>query len=80
LPVKGADGEPRAASVEINPRLWETQQNPKSIARLAAEPRDLSMSEMRNFSKRGNSGSKPRFAYTFWHAHRITRPLAAFAF
>ena len=63
---------------ELNPRLWETRQNPKSIARLAAEPRDLSMSEMRNFSKRGNSGSKPRFAYTFWHAHRITRPLAAF--
>jgi len=77
LPVKGADGEPRKASKEINPRLWETRQNPKSIARLAADPRDLSMSEMRNFSKRGNSGSKPRFAYTFWHAHRITRPLAA---
>ena len=79
LPIKGADGEPRAAIKELNPRLWETRQNPKSIARLAAEPRDLSMSEMRNFSKRGNSGSKPRFAYTFWHAHRITRPLAAFA-
>ncbi|WP_026941595.1 LptF/LptG family permease [Hellea balneolensis] len=78
LPVKGADGEPRSASTELNPRLWETRQDPKSIARLAAEPRDLSISEMRNFSKRGNSGSKPRFAYTFWHAHRITRPLAAF--
>lgn len=77
LPVKGADGETRTAKKEINPRLWETRQNPKSIARLAADPRDLSMSEMRNFSKRGNSGSKPRFAYTFWHAHRITRPLAA---
>jgi lipopolysaccharide export LptBFGC system permease protein LptF len=36
------------------------------------------MSEMRNFSKRGNSGSKPSFAYRFWHAHRLTRPLAAF--
>ena len=78
LPVKDADGEPRTATKELNPRLWQTRQNPKSIARLAAEPRDLSMSEMRNFSKRGNSGSKPRFAYTFWHAHRITRPLAAF--
>jgi len=78
LPVKGADGESRTATTELNPRLWETRQDPKSIARLAAEPRDLSMSEMRNFSKRGNSGSKPRFAYTFWHAHRITRPLAAF--
>lgn len=78
LTVKGADGAPREAKKDMNPRLWDTRQNPKSIARLAAEPRDLSMSEMRNFSKRGNSGSKPRFAYTFWHAHRITRPLAAF--
>lgn len=78
LPIKGADGEPRTAKTELNPRLWETRQDPKSIARLAADPRDLSMSEMRNFSKRGNSGSKPRFAYTFWHAHRFTRPLAAF--
>ena len=77
LTIKGADGEPRKAKAEIYPRLWQTRQNPKSIARLAADPRDLSMSEMRNFSKRGNSGSKPRFAYTFWHAHRITRPLAA---
>ena len=33
---------------------------------------------MRNFRLRGNSGAKPRFAYGFWHAHRLTRPLAAF--
>jgi len=59
-------------------RLRETRQTPKSIARLAAEPRDLSLAEMRNFSARGNSGSKPSFAYKFWHMHRITRPLAAF--
>lgn len=77
LPIKGSDGEPRIATKEINPRLWKTQQTPKTIARLAADPRDLSMSEMHNFSRRGNSGSKPRFAYTFWHAHRFTRPLAA---
>ncbi|MDA8708213.1 LptF/LptG family permease [Hellea sp.] len=77
LDIKDADGERRIAKTEINPRLWETRQDPKSIARLAADPRDLSMSEMRNFSKRGNSGSKPRFAYTFWQTHRITRPLAA---
>ena len=78
LTIKGADGAARTAKKELNPRLWETRQDPKSIARLAAEPRDLSLSEMRNFSKRGNSGSKPRFAYTFWHAHRLTRPIAAF--
>lgn len=76
--VKEADG----ASLPLTPldgtRIWETRQNPTSIARLAAEARDLSLAEMRNFSKRGNSGSKPSFAYKFWHAHRITRPLAAF--
>ena len=65
LTTKEANGEPRKAEQDINPRLWITRQNPKSIARLAAEPRDLSISEMRNFSKEGNSGSKPRFAYTF---------------
>lgn len=78
LEVKDADGETRNFAPVKGPKIWETQQNPKSIARLAAEPRDLSLSEMRNFSKRGNSGSKPSFAYKFWHAHRITRPLAAF--
>lgn len=78
LEVKGADGETRNFAPIKGPKIWETRQNPKSIARLAAEPRDLSLSEMRNFSKRGNSGSKPSFAYKFWHAHRITRPLAAF--
>jgi len=77
LEVKGADGETRTFAPVKGPRVWETRQNPTSIARLAADPRDLSLSEMRNFSKRGNSGSKPSFAYKFWHAHRITRPLAA---
>lgn len=78
LEVKGADGETRPLIPLEGSQIWETRQTPKSIARLAAEPRDLSLSEMRNFSKRGNSGSKPSFAYKFWHAHRITRPLAAF--
>lgn len=77
LSIEGADGEERIALRSASPRMWETQQTPTSIAQLAAEPRDLSLSEMRNFSQRGNSGSKPRFAYSFWHAHRITRPLAA---
>jgi lipopolysaccharide export system permease protein len=77
LTVAGADGEKRSALRDTTPRMWETNQTPKSIARLAAEPRDISLSEMRNFRKRGNSGSKPRFAYSFWHAHRLTRPLAA---
>ncbi len=77
LAVEGADGEPRIAMKDASTHIWETRQNPTSIARLAAEPRDLSLSEMRRFRKRGNSGSKPRFAYSFWHAHRLTRPIAA---
>lgn len=78
IEIKGADGETRNLLPLDGKKVWETRQNPTSIARLAAEPRDLSLSEMRNFSKRGNSGSKPSFAYKFWHAHRITRPIAAF--
>jgi len=77
LEVKDADGAARPLTPVSGTRTWETRQTPRSIARLAAEPRDLSLAEMRNFSKRGNSGSKPSFAYKFWHAHRITRPLAA---
>jgi len=77
LPIKGADGEPRLPLRSATPEIWETAQTPMTIARLAAEPRDLSMSEMRQFRRPGNSGSKPRFAYSFWHAHRFTRPLAA---
>lgn len=78
LDVKDANGENRSLAPIGGKQTWETRQTPTSIARLAAEPRDLSLSEMRNFSKRGNSGSKPSFAYEFWHAHRITRPIAAF--
>lgn len=78
LDVKGADGENRPLVPLEGTQTWETEQTPRSIALLAAEPRDLSLSEMRNFSKRGNSGSKPSFAYRFWHVHRLTRPIAAF--
>ncbi len=56
---------------------WVSDHTPKSIARLAADPRDLSLKDMRKFRLEGNSGDKPGFAYGFWHLHRITRPLAA---
>jgi lipopolysaccharide export LptBFGC system permease protein LptF len=72
-----ANGEQREAVAVDGAARWTTSQTPTSIARLAAEPRDLSLSEMRNFMKPGNSGAKPSFAYAFWHAHRLTRPLAA---
>jgi lipopolysaccharide export system permease protein len=78
LEVKGADGESRLLLPITGSQIWETNQTPRTIARLAAEPRDLSLSEMRNFAKPGNSGSKPSFAYKFWRAHRLTRPIAAF--
>ena len=76
LDVADAEGEPRMAERLAGTRKWETEQTPRSIARLAAEPRDLSLSEMRAFMRPGNSGSKPSFAYAFWHAHRLTRPIA----
>lgn len=77
LEVKGSNGDPREATPITGNATWTTSQTPTSIARLAAEPRDLSLSEMRNFMKPGNSGAKPAFAYAFWHAHRLTRPIAA---
>lgn len=77
LPIAGADGEPRMALRRPGAVNWETRQTPATIARLAAEPRDLALSDMKNFRERGNSGSKPRFAYGFWFAHRLTRPIAA---
>jgi lipopolysaccharide export system permease protein len=77
LDVRDADGDLREASEIDGNATWTTSQTPTSIARLAAEPRDLSLSEMRRFMQPGNSGAKPSFAYSFWHAHRLTRPLAA---
>ena len=77
LPIAGADGEPRLALKAAGERIWQTKQNPQSIARLAAEPRDIALSDMRGFMEKGSSGSKPSFAYSFWHWHRLTRPLAA---
>jgi lipopolysaccharide export system permease protein len=77
LRVADAQGEAREATAYDGTMRWETDQTPTSIARLAAEPRDLSLSEMRRFMQPGNSGSQPSFAYSFWHAHRLTRPIAA---
>lgn len=76
LDVANANGERRAAQPADNYR-WETKKTPTNIARLAAEPRDLSLRDMNGFSQPGNSGSKPQFAYGFWFWHRLTRPLIA---
>jgi len=77
LRIEGADGEPRLALKQSGNSTWDTQQTPATIARLAAEPRDLAINDMAQFSTKGNSGSKPSFAYAFWYLHRITRPIAA---
>lgn len=77
LLVEGADGEPRKAEAIDGAVPWVTNQTPQSIARLAAEPRDLALGDMAVFREKGNSGSKPSFAYGFWYLHRLTRPLAA---
>lgn len=58
-------------------RIWASEQTPTSIAKLAADPRDLSLNDMIKFRTKGNSGAKPAFAYGFWYLHRLTRPLAA---
>lgn len=76
LQIAGANGDARKAAPADNLR-WETTQTPATIARLAAEPRDLSLSDLDRFSQKGNSGSKPQFAYGFWYWHRLTRPLTA---
>lgn len=77
LSVEGADGDPRQAEIIEGVVPWVTNQTPQSIARLAAEPRDLALRDMAVFREKGNSGSKPSFAYGFWYSHRLTRPLAA---
>jgi len=76
LEVAGAEGEPRKA-VPAEYLRWDTKQTPATIARLAAEPRDLSLTDLKNFSVPGNSGTKPPFAFEFWYWHRLTRPLTA---
>ncbi len=77
LTIVGADGESRVSESVPDGWVWDTNQTPANIARLAAEPRDLALSDMRSFREKGNSGSRPSFAYGFWYLHRLTRPLAA---
>lgn len=78
LPIEQTDGKPRLTLKTSKTMIWETKQTPQSIARLAAEPRDIALSDMKGFMEKGSSGSKPSFAYVFWYWHRVTRPLAAF--
>ncbi len=76
LQVAGIEGTRRVAE-PVQGLRWDTKHTPDTIARMAAEPRDLGLSDLQNFSEKGNSGSKPRFAFNYWYWHRLTRPLAA---
>ncbi len=76
IQIAGTEGEVRTAE-PVESLRWDTKQTPSTIARMAAEPRDLGLSDLKNFSLKGNSGSKPRFAFEFWYWHRWTRPVAA---
>jgi len=50
LDIASADGRPVDAVPLEKPLIWNSAQNPDSIARLAAEPRDLSLKDMETFS------------------------------
>ena len=56
---------------------WDSRQTPGTLDRVIAEPRDLSLFDMRRLRSLRGSGSNPAFAYDAWSLHRITRPLAA---
>ncbi|MEO0982640.1 MAG: LptF/LptG family permease [Pseudomonadota bacterium] len=69
-----------AANSDPPPNMWRTDQLPSMIARLAAEPRNLSIRDLHRFSQLSGSGSRPSGAYRVWHISRWILPLTAFAF
>jgi len=58
---------------------WDTAQTPVVIDKLAAEPRDLSMKDLRELAALRGSGSRPSAAYRVWHLARISLPFSALA-
>lgn len=78
LEITGAEGAKRQAS-PLTEYIWKTQQTPASIARLTAEPRDLSLKDMHDIQRKGISGSQPGYTYKFWAAHRLSRTIATLA-
>lgn len=58
---------------------WVTKQTPLLIDKLAAEPRDLALTDLAAFSAFRGSGSRPSASYKVWHLKRISLPFAAFA-
>ncbi len=71
--VDGADPAPRPLE------FWQTDQTPLVIDRLAADPRNLSIKDLRAFASFRGSGSRPSVAYRVWLIKRLTLPLTALA-
>lgn len=59
--------------------VWETNQTPQLIDKLAAEPRDLAISDLSAFASFRGSGSRPSVSYKVWQFKRLGLPFAAIA-
>ncbi|MEO9971610.1 MAG: LptF/LptG family permease [Hyphomonadaceae bacterium] len=73
LAVDGADPAPELLT------FWDTDQTPLVIDKLAADPRNLSIKDLRAFAAFRGSGSRPSVAYRVWLIKRLTLPLTALA-
>ncbi len=58
---------------------WTTDQTPLVIDKLAADPRNLSLRDLRAFASFRGSGSRPSVAYRVWFLKRLTLPVTALA-
>lgn len=71
--VEGVDPAPAAFD------FWVTDQTPLVIDKLAADPRNLSIRDLRAFASFRGSGSRPSVAYRVWLLKRLTLPITALA-
>jgi len=60
--------------------FWSSPQTPDSLRLLLTEPRDLAIADLLALNRMRGSGSRPSSAYLLWALHRLSLPLAAFAF
>lgn len=58
---------------------WVTNQTPLLIDKLAAEPRDLALTDLSAFAAFRGSGSRPSASYKVWYLKRISLPFASLA-
>jgi len=59
--------------------FWATDQTPLVIDKLAADPRNLSLRDLRAFAAFRGSGSRPSVAYRVWLIKRLTLPITGLA-